>query len=206
MLFRSKKGTAYTLREYPRYADGRVLKIERPPMRVFSGASLTKNQRESWLASLPQIRLWRVREQGVAGPRKAFLGGQSKIRQRSAHFFLTGMAATPSVALQHLQRRARWVIDGNETDTRVSNEGSTFRLHIKGAAGLKVFSRRPIGRRYFVVSDAWKRVVTVAPKAQLPWRSALVPRRRIRRTNASSSPHPSIWASAASDVVRSTMY
>jgi hypothetical protein len=175
VLLHQKKGTAYTLREYARYADGNVLKIERPPMRVFSGASLTKAQREAWLASLPQIRLWRVREQGIASPRKAFLGGRSNIRQRSARFFFPGTAATPSIAMQHLQRRARWVVDGVETDTRVSNRGSTFRLHIKGQAGLKVFSRRPIGRRYFVVSDAWKRIVTVAPMARLPWRSAVVP-------------------------------
>ena len=175
ILLHQKKGTAYTLREYARYADGNVLKIERPPMRVFSGASLTKQQRESWLASLPQIRLWRVREQGVAAPHKAFLGGRSKLRQRSARFFFVRRAATPSIAMQHLQRRARYVVDGVETDTRVSNEGSTFRLHIKGQAGLKVFSRRPIGRRFFVISDAWKRIVTVAPTAVLPWRSAVVP-------------------------------
>ncbi|MGJ4927468.1 phage tail protein I [Bradyrhizobium sp. HKCCYLRH3095] len=175
ILLHQKKGTAYTLREYARYADGNVLKIERPPMRVFSGASLTRAQRESWLASLPQIRLWRVREQGVAPSHKAFLGGRSNLRQRSARFFFSGVATTPSVAIQHLQRRARWVVGGVETDTRVSNEGSTLRLHIKGQAGLKVFSHRPIGRRYFVVSDAWKRIVTVAPTAVLPWRSALVP-------------------------------
>ena len=175
VLLHRKKGTAYTLREYARYADAKVLKIERPPMRVFSGASLTKDQREAWLSRLPQIRVWRVREFGIAGSNKAFVGGSSASRQRSSHFFFPAMATTPSLALSRLHRRARWVVDGVETDIRVSNHGSAFRLHIKGAADLRVFSRRPMGRRYLIPSEAWKRIVTVAPKALLPWRSALGP-------------------------------
>ena len=32
-----------------------------------------------------------------------------------------------------------------------------------------------MGRRHLIPSDAWKRIVTVAPKALLPWRSAIGP-------------------------------
>lgn len=171
-----KKGTAYCLREYARYADSDVVHIERPPMRVFSGRSLTKAEREAWLSGLPQIRLWRIREFGIAGAHKAFLGAANSSRLRSSRFFMEWAAATPSTALQRLKRRARWVVDGVETDTRVSNVGTAFRLHLPGTAGKRVFSGQTFGLgHFFIVSDAWKRLVTVEPRSALPWRSAVGP-------------------------------
>jgi hypothetical protein len=175
LILQTKKGTAYCLREYARYADAEVIKIERPPMRVFSGKSLTKAEREAWLATLPQIRLWRISEVGAAGAHKAFLGGRSSLRLRSPRFCFGWPAPTPSTALLRLKARARWVVNGVETDIRVSNVGTAFRLHMPGLAGLRVFCDRPVAGRFYIPSDARFRLVTVAPAARLPWRSAVTP-------------------------------
>jgi phage tail P2-like protein len=60
LILHQKKGTAFAIREYVRYAGGSVRKIERPPMHTFSGPSLTKEQRQAWLASPPQVRVFRL--------------------------------------------------------------------------------------------------------------------------------------------------
>lgn len=175
LLLHARKGTAYALREYTRYADAEVLKIERPPMKVFSGKSLTKAEREAWLAKLPQVRVWRIADRGVASPYKAFLNSCSGVSLHSRRFCLGGAFTVKSTALERLKRRARWVVEGQETDTRVSNLGSTFRLHLKATEGKGVFSGRPIGGRFYIVSTAWRRLVTIAPTTRLPWRSPLTP-------------------------------
>lgn len=176
ILLHQRKGTLYAAKEYARYADGEVLSVERPPMGVFSGPSLTRAQREAWLASLPQIRLWNVRESGTAGRWKAFLGGGRAGHMRSAQFCLGGPAPTPSTAPARLQRRARWVVGGVETDTTVANRGSDYELHLSGAAGQRVFAGDPSNAgEFFVPSDAWKRLVSISPTPRLPWRSAVTP-------------------------------
>lgn len=190
LILQAKKGTAYCLREYARYADAEVIKIERPPMRVFSGKSLTKAEREAWLAGLPQIRLWRIAEIGTAGAHKAFLGGRSSLRLRSPRFCFGWPAPTPSTALSRLKARARWVVNGVETDIRISNVGTVFRLHMPGLAGLRVFCNRPVAERFYIPSDARFRLVTVAPAARLPWRSRSRRRCKLSHRNLSASLFP----------------
>jgi phage tail P2-like protein len=165
-----KKGTAYALQEYVRYAGGQVLDITTPPQRVFSGPSLTRAEREAWLAALPQVRTWRVRETATAGRAKAFhgAGGHALFVERSF--------AVPSTAWERLRRRARWVVGGIETTVKVADYGTWFQLSLPGAAGPRVFSGRPCEpRRFFVPSEAWRRIVTVAPQARLAWRSPVGP-------------------------------
>lgn len=164
-----RKGTAYAIREYVRYAGGEVTKIVAPPQRVFSGPSLTREEREAWLSKLPQVRTWRVQERWNAPRVKSFYGSR---RNKS---FFAGKFAIASTALQRLKRRARWVVSGVETDTRVSDFGSYFRLHLRAPAGLKVFSGKPFARRFFVKSNAWRRLVTIQPQTFLPWRSPVGP-------------------------------
>lgn len=166
-----RKGTAYCIREYVRYADGAVLSIERPPMKTFSGPSLTREERERWLSGLPQVRVWRMRESAPASVFKAFYGGYHAGRRS----FFADTAAVPSTALSRLRRRARWVVDGVETETRVSELGSYFRLHFRSVEGRRAFSGRCFGRRHFIPSDAWRRLVTIQPQPRLAWRSAAGP-------------------------------
>lgn len=163
-----RKGTAYCIREYVRYADGEVLSIERPPMQTFSGPSLTREERERWLSGLPQVRVWRMRDAKDASVFKSFLGGYHEGRRS----FFAGTYHVPSDALSRLRRRARWVVNGTETETRVTEFGSYFRLHFRSVEGRKVFSGRCIAARYYIPSDAWRRLVTIMPQPRLAWRSA----------------------------------
>src|SRR5262249_1712238 len=138
-----KKGTAYALREYARYVDAEITEIIKPPQKIFCGPALTKAQREAWLATLPQVRVWRIQESGIAPRRKTFCGGSSSLRQHDGRFCLGGGAPTPSTALSRLRRRARWVVNGVETDITVTEFGSYFQLHMPAAAGVRFFANRP---------------------------------------------------------------
>ncbi|PYF05039.1 phage tail P2-like protein [Rhodopseudomonas faecalis] len=169
-----KLGTAKAIREYVRYCDGEVIRIERPPSRVFSGPALTREEREAWLSKLPQVRVWTFREAGTAAAHKAFLGGRSG-RVKSRRFYMAAIVATPSTARDHMGLKARWVVRGKETDERVTEFGSHFQLHLRSSAGRRVMCDRPFARRYFVPSEAWRRLVTIAPKAISPWRIAVGP-------------------------------
>lgn len=145
-----------------------------PPQKVFSGPSLTKAEREAWLATMPQLRVWRVQEKGIAGAHKSFYGGESNVRMRSRRFFLEGEAPTPTTALQRLHRRARWIVDNVETDVSVTELGSAWQVHLPGKAGYRVMSNMPFRPgRYFIPSDAWTRLFTIAPKQALPWRTSI---------------------------------
>ena len=164
-----KKGTLYAISEYARYAGGKVLSAERPPIRIFSGPSLTREQREAWLSRLPQVRVFLIREEGLFGSAKAFGGGKQRGR------FFERSFAVPSTALSRLQRRARWVVDGQETTIRTDEFGSYFRLHFPSVEGKSVFSDRVHARRFYLPSQAWRRLVTVAPSPRLSWRSPVSP-------------------------------
>lgn len=148
-----------------------------PPQKIFSGASLTVAQREHWLAGLPQLRVWRVNEAGVAEYAKAFYGGQAPDdRLHNYRFCLGGGASILSTAMERLKRRARWVVNGVETDITVNSIGSYWQLHLPGSAGERVFTDRPIRPdRFYVPSEAWRRIVTIAPNSTLAWRSVVGP-------------------------------
>ncbi len=160
-----RKGTLYAISEYIRYAGGQVLGVTRPPMKVFSGPALTRGQREAWLSSLPQVRVWLMREEAHFGSAKAFHGGyhHGMFGERSY--------AVPSTALSRLRRRARWVVDGVETEVRVRTFENYYRLHLHGQEGRAVYVGRPFGRRFLIPSTAWRRLVTIRPRARMPWRS-----------------------------------
>lgn len=50
------------------------------PQTYFMGPSLTKEQREAWLAELPQVRVYTFIEPGFASPYKYFVGPQFRVR------------------------------------------------------------------------------------------------------------------------------
>jgi hypothetical protein len=76
-----------------------------------------------------------------------------------------------------LRRRARWVVDGTETDTRVENFESYFRIFIKGVRPYSIFSNTTLGRKkkFFMPSTARQRIVTIEPISLSPWRSTVGP-------------------------------
>lgn len=162
------KGTLDGVHSYLDYVDATAAEVLVPPMRVFSGPSLTREEREAWLSSLPQVRTWRIREKGFKGF-GLYAGGF-----RFSSFFETGFPI-PSTAIERHRRRARWVVNGIETETTVSEFGNYFRLHIAAPAGLKVFSNRLAPTTFFQPSSARERLVTIMPTPRLAWRSPVGP-------------------------------
>lgn len=162
------KGTLAGVHEYLRYVDATADDVLVPPMRVFSGPKLTREEREAWLSRLPQVRSWRIREPGNIS-HALFSSGF-----RFSSFFETRFPV-PSTAIQRHRRRARWVVDGVETETTVREYGNYFRLHLDGKAGAKVFNNRVIASAFFQPSSARSRLVTVQPASRLPWRSPVGP-------------------------------
>jgi phage tail P2-like protein len=188
--FKSLRGTAAGIRMAVDYVSRdvtswgyQVTKITAPPQRVYSGPSLTREEREAWLAMLPQVRVWRAQERGAASFGKLFYGGSETGRQRDHRFCGGGAAAdpvlraaVPSTALSRLHRRARYVVRAQETDVTVSEFGSYWRLHLRGMAGQKIFASRPIRpARFYIRSDAAARLITVMPRERLAWRSPVTP-------------------------------
>jgi phage tail P2-like protein len=184
--FKSLRGTGAGIRMAMDYVGRdvspwgyQVSRITAPPQRVYSGPSLTREEREAWLAMMPQVRVWRVQERGTARFGKLFYGGSSTGRQHDHRFCIGGSAddlklraATPSTALSRLHRRARYVVRGLEGDVTVSEFGTYWRVHLRGVAGQKVFSNRPIRpARFLIPSDAASRLITVMPRERLSWRS-----------------------------------
>jgi phage tail P2-like protein len=170
-----RKGTAYAIERYVRYVGGQVIGWTKPPSKIFSGPSLTRAEREAWLASLPQVRTYFFRDTGMAGLKCFFSSPWARLA-KSRNFFLEGRFAIPSQATQHLARHATWNVNGVDTATTVEDFGSYFRLHLTGQAGLRLFTSTPSNaHRFFVPSDAWRRLVTIEPQNVTPWRIAIGP-------------------------------
>jgi hypothetical protein len=76
-----------------------------------------------------------------------------------------------------MARRARWVVNGTETDTKVENFEGHFRLFIKTKLPYSDFCNRPFNlkKKFPVPSTAYKRVVTIEPTVVSPWRNSITP-------------------------------
>lgn len=188
-LFKSLRGTRRSLEMAVSYA-GRdvspfgyhVVDVTTAPKQVFSGPSLTRDQREDWLQKLPQVRVWRRNEVGFSSEFKAFYGSSAYNRLHSRRFCIDGpstgklTAPTPSTAIERLKRVARWVEHGVETDVRVTDFGSFFQLHKSGLEDGSVYSNKPFGlSRHYIPSTARNRLITINPTPTLPWRSQMTP-------------------------------
>ncbi|WP_315768368.1 MULTISPECIES: phage tail protein I [unclassified Bradyrhizobium] len=164
------KGTLKAIETYVDLVDSKVLKATTPPAKVFSGPSLNKEQREAWLAKLPQVRIYQNYLRGAAR-RRIFSGGS---RYSS---FLEKKFPTPNEAITRLSKRASWVVNGVETDTKIDNEGTYFRLYIKAVRPYSTFCNTPLGlkKKFPMPSTAASRIVTIAPIVSAPWRRAVGP-------------------------------
>ncbi len=163
-----KKGSIFALRRYADLAGGEVTKVIRPPQKVYSGASLTRSERDAWHETLPQVRVWRRRDIR-SRPYLLISGGPG----RSA--FFEGKFAQPSTPME---RVARYVVDGVEKDAEVTDFGSYYRVHIPSTRGAAVFSGDILGQRFWIPSRAGERLFTVQPRMAMPSRAALGPRLR----------------------------
>jgi len=163
------KGTLAGIENYVELVGGKVVKAVTPPSKMFSGPSLTREQREAWLVRLPQVRVWRQRERSFR-PFAIFSGGA---RHRN---FIETRYPHPNDAIVRLRRRARWVVNDQETTTRVEEFESYFRIFIPGHRPRSVFSNTIPGKRFYQPSTAASRIVTIEPLSLSPWRNAIGPR------------------------------
>ncbi|WP_316196569.1 phage tail protein I [Bradyrhizobium sp. SZCCHNS3053] len=164
------KGTLKAIETYLGLIDSQVVRAFTPPQKIFSGPSLTRAQREAWLEKLPQVRVWRQYERSVRGSR-VFSGGP-----RFNSFFEKSIPQ-PNNAMARLARRARWVVNGAETDSRVENFVGGFRVFIKAVRPHSTFSNTPLRQKgkFLIPSTSSQRIVTVAPIAKSPWRVPVGP-------------------------------
>jgi phage tail P2-like protein len=186
--FKALRGTADGMRMAVDYIGRDVspwgywcIKFTVPPMQVFSGPTMTREEREKWLELMPQLRVWRTFERGIAGLGKSFYGSSSSARMRSPRFCLGGVPTdglvcciTPTTAIERLRRRARWIVRGVETDVHVTEFGSYWRVHIRGIENGSVFTKRPfhpvVPKRFYIPTTAPKRLITIMPQQRLSWR------------------------------------
>lgn len=187
--FKSLRGTANGTRMAVDYIGRDVspwgyqcTKFTVPPQRVYSGPTLTREEREAWLELMPQLRVWRIQERIWWGAGKSFYGGRGNGRQHNTRFCLGGVeqktyqsCIVPSTALERLKRRARWIVKGVETDVTVSEFGTYWRVHIRSIEDGSVFTNRPIRpvppKRFYIPTTAPKRLITIMARERLSWRT-----------------------------------
>lgn len=170
------KGTLSGIETYVEMIGNKVVGAILPPSKVFSGGSLTKAEREAWLSRLPQIRIWRDFERGQF-LHKQFIGGTNYSTYMNTPLYRQKFML-PSTAAERLRRKARWIENGVETDSRVESFESHFRVFKKGLRPFSSFSNVPImGQRakYLLPSTSQQRVITIEPKPVQSWRSSIGP-------------------------------
>ena len=147
------KGTKGALSRYCAYVGSELLAALTPPGKFFLSPSWSATQREAWLRSLPQLKVWDLKQRGKRG-RFLFAG--------SAAFnsFLDRRWPVQSQARFRLSRRASVTIDGTTKPVDVDGLGNQAdRVRIRGSNARGMF---PGASRHFylVPSTAADRVIT----------------------------------------------
>jgi hypothetical protein len=164
------KGTLQAIETYLGLIDTQIIKAQQPAQKLFSGPSLTKDQREAWLEKLPQIRVWRNYGNGTEGKR-LFPGGER------ANRFFEGRFPQPNAAMSRLALKAKYVVNGVETDQTVEDDITYFRVFLKTQLPYSIFCNTILHRpkKFLVPSIADKRIITIEPTQITPWRSTVGP-------------------------------
>ena len=160
-----RKGTLRGLKRYLDRVGVDVLGVLTPPQFVFSGPSMTREEREAWLADLPQVRIYQTREPGTAAG-ALWSGGPTWPVFRETTFPL------PNDALAQTAKRARYVVDGEETDAAVRQNGTIYTVAVRGTAA---DCGRYMGLSHFMPNTAPERLFTIRPSLSMPWRHPVIP-------------------------------
>lgn len=161
----------------------KVTRVIRQPQKFFPSASLTKAEREIWLETLPQVRVFFFRDTPPSPLHKFFCGGRTQLetRQHSTLFCANANVCIPSTAKDHLARKAVWTVNGVDTDITVTDFGNFYQLHIptnvnhRLVPNFNFFGHSSADGAFIVPSDAWKRLVTIEPTLTTPWRVPVGP-------------------------------
>lgn len=147
-----------------------VKKVITRPQQLFPGGSVSAADREAWLASLPQVRVFYYLQTGTAPALKFFIRS-SWLGTTTGPSYDGTAFPIPSDAFKRLGRQAVWNVHGADTGVPVQDFGSYFQLRFFGNAGIGSFVSMPLlpsgaldgTYRFFVPSTAWKRLVTIEP-------------------------------------------
>ncbi|MDD3799359.1 MAG: phage tail protein I [Novosphingobium sp.] len=164
MTLHRLKTTLAGIRAWVALVDAEVVGVVRPPAREHMRASLTDEQREAWLDSLPQVRIYPYFKRAEARGGHAFLSRPSARRYISAAGPLadigikdenglplmgSGLPGTPlprrflfaSRGYDIYRRKAVWVDNGAETeaDLTLADDGVVERVSIRRQAGPRRF-------------------------------------------------------------------
>lgn len=165
------KGTLEGILRYLEFADAELIRYKVPPGKLFMGAELGKAEREAWLARLPQVRVWRDPEPSDATGR-SFMGTPG-----APAFFEADRFTYPNTAQERLARKARYIVNGEETDILVTEFGVGFRLHLRKAKPDIQFDGDFMDTGFMGVNDAPERLFTIQAKQVGidAWRTAAYP-------------------------------
>jgi phage tail P2-like protein len=184
--FKSLRGTAEAIEMVVDYAGRDVspygysaYKIIARPQQCFPGASITPAEREAWLETLPQVRVYFYQDTGTFPAAGMYCG------------MCLGGAGLPagvgpdleyfpfvSTAAARLGRRATWNVGGVDTDIPVTDYGNYFQVHFPGSVGAGAYVGECLGGsgvglpmasglfRFMPPSTAPQRLYTIAPQAE----------------------------------------
>ncbi len=163
--FHRMKGTLSGIKEYVRHSGGEILSLVRPPAKSFYSPHQSREEREEWLASLAELRLFDTAEP-TAIPGRNFHGTTAAGGYRS--FFADALGrgqifCPPSTANERFGARAEFHDQGIETPVpRLNLDGSGTRIFLHGHAPWSVFAGLPAGDRFFLKSQAARRIVSIS--------------------------------------------
>lgn len=147
------KGTKRALVRYCSYVGSELLQAITPPGKFFLSPTWSPAEREAWLSSLPQLKVWDLKQRGQRG-RLVFAGSPAFKSFFDAKWLLT------SGARFRLERRATMTIDDEVTAVDVDGLGNQAdRVRIRGVNRFGMFLGAPRGC-YLTPSTASERVIT----------------------------------------------
>jgi phage tail P2-like protein len=192
------KGTYDGIAAHLEFVDAKLLSAVAPPAKNYWVPKWSREDREHWLDSLPQVRVYTDIRRGKRG--RAFVFGSRNIKT-----FFTGRFWLKSEAALRMGRRADMTVDAVTVPVAVdaiTRQIDRVRLKGKGRFGFFGVGTR---RKFWLRSDAAARVVTFsfsnspAHGIRFPVRSGLevidaVPDRVFKHGKA---PHGFFWNGAA---------
>ena len=146
------------------------------PQAIYFGPSPTKEQRDAWLATLPQIRVYYFNYTGTATPAEFFVGSWIGTSSWDGLAF----CMPPNESEMRMGRAATWNVNGVDTDVTVQDFGNYFQLRIAGqATDLEMYDDELCatndGWGYITPDTSWRRLVTIAPQSMGPYPVAVGP-------------------------------
>lgn len=148
------KGTKRAIERYCEYAGSQLLRAITPPGKWFASPHWSKAEREAWLRSLPQVRVWNLKQRG-ARRRYLFAGAPT------FNSFLDGYFPEQTEARFRLERRADLTLDGVTKAVDADGLGNQVdRVRIRGASRVGLFLGAVRSSQILVPSTASERIVT----------------------------------------------